>query len=567
MQLPARFGKYELQEFLGGGMSHVYRALDTVIGRQVAVKILTDEACREPEAQKRFLHEARVAGTIQHDHVVTIHDYGEEQGRPYIVMEFLRGWDLKESMRRGQTGDFLNRLRIATECATAMEFVHGRGIIHRDIKPENIFLELSGRAKIMDFGISKAVGFSLTKAGNTMGTPYYMSPEQVTGAEVTALVDIYSFGAVLYELFTGERLVAGETMERLFYVILHESPNPAMLAAAGVPRSLSELIIRCTAKTPDARIQSFGEIRHRLNGIMDDARGAAAPVAAPASTMQYPPLPPPPRRAGPEAEPKRLALWPIVAVGVGVLVLSGIAMWMLLGQKNSPPPPPRVVELPALIDAKGGKMALIPAGSFLFGSSRTPVKLPAFYLDVTEVSNREYGEFAAAAHRGLPKEFRPDAADLPVGNVTFADAEAFCAWAGKRLPNEREWEKGARGVDGRNYPWGNDEVAAFAVAGGKPLAPVGSLEAGASPFKLLHMTGNVMEWIDHPHTPSTAAVKHFAEITNPPATASEAWHYVKGGSYDLKLAEGVTYEWGSVPARFTSPAIGFRCAQDPPSAK
>src|SRR6188768_4174812 len=158
MQLPVRFSKYELQEFLGGGMSHVFRSLDTVIGRQVAVKILTDDACRDAEAKERFLHEARMSGTIQHDHIVTIHDYGEEMGRPYIVMEFLRGKDLRDAMRKGETGDLLNRLRIAAECAAAMEFVHERGIIHRDIKPENIFLEQSGRSKIMDFGISKAAG-------------------------------------------------------------------------------------------------------------------------------------------------------------------------------------------------------------------------------------------------------------------------------------------------------------------------------------------------------------------------------------------------------------------------
>jgi serine/threonine-protein kinase len=556
MQLPARFGKYELQEFLGGGMSHVYRALDTVIGRQVAVKILTDEACRDTEAKERFLHEARMSGTIQHDHIVTIHDYGEEMGRPYIVMEFLRGNDLRDSMRKEKTGDLLNRLRISAECASAMEFVHERGIIHRDLKPENIFLEQSGRSKIMDFGISKAVGFSLTKAGNTMGTPFYMSPEQVMGVNITPLVDIYSYGIVLYELFTGERLVTGDSMERLFYVILHENPDTTKLAAAGLPQKLSDLIIRCTAKKPEERVQSFGAIRKILLGVIAEIRDGAkpAPAAAPAPVKR-------PKQA------QRLKMGPIIAVGVVSLIVGSVGLWLLLAKNGPDPTPPPKAGPPATLTAKGGNMSLVPAGEFLFGSARSPVKLPAVYLDVTEVSGKAYQEFAAATNRRLPDGFAADSPDLPVVNVNYSDARDFCAWAGKRLPTEREWEKGARGADGRNYPWGNNEAPAYANAASKALVPVNSFEAGASPYKLLHMTGNVWEWIDHPHTPSGQAIQSFGKMLKPPPTAGEPWHYIKGGAYDRTLLEGVTYEWSSVPGRLSSPSIGFRCAQDPPESK
>jgi serine/threonine protein kinase len=543
MQLPAQFGKYELQQFLGGGMSHVYQALDTVIGRQVAVKILTDEACRDADAKQRFLHEARMSGTIQHDHIVTIHDYGEQDGRPYIVMEFLRGADLRDTLRHGQAGDLLNRLRIAAECAAALAFVHDRAIIHRDIKPENIFIEHSGRSKIMDFGISKTAGFSLTKAGNAMGTPFYMSPEQVLGANITPLVDVYSFGIVLYELFTGERLVTGDSMERLFYVILNENPDPAKLAAAGAPASLTDLILRCTAKKPEDRLQSFGAIRHILNSIIAEVRDGAPAPARPA----------PPK-------PSTIQIGPIIAVGVAAILIGTLGLWFLTRKSAPPANPPGPV---ASLTAKGGEMALIPAGEFLFGSARSPVKLPAFYLDVTEVSNNAYREFATAAGRTLPDGFAADAPDLPISNVTYADAKAFCAWAGKRLPDEREWEKGARGADGRNYPWGNTETPANANVAAKAPVPVHSFEAGASPYKLLHMTGNVWEWVDHPHTPSTQAIESFSRILSPPPTASEPWHYIKGGAFDRVLAEGVAYEWSSVPGRLANPSIGFRCALDP----
>ncbi len=181
---------------------------------------------------------------------------------------------------------------------------------------------------------------------------------------------------------------------------------------------------------------------------------------------------------------------------------------------------------------------------------------------MTEVANSAHREFAIATSRALPDGFAPEAPNLPVVNVSFNDAKTFCLWAGKRLPEEREWEKGARGVDGRNYPWGNKESPALANVAGKAPAPVHRFEAGASPYQLLHMTGNVWEWVDHPHTPSSQAIVSFSKMLKPPPNASEPWHYIKGGAFDRTLPEGVAYEWSSIPGRFTSNAIGFRCASD-----
>src|SRR5262249_53695540 len=151
LQLPSNIGKYELLEFLGGGMSHVYRGRDTVIGRAVVVKILTDNSAADPEAKARFLQEARLAGNIQHENIVSVFDYGEHEGRPYIVMEFLKGEDLRNAIRGGHIGGLEDRLRIAQDIASALQYVHEQGVVHRDIKPENIHIDPSGRVKLMDF--------------------------------------------------------------------------------------------------------------------------------------------------------------------------------------------------------------------------------------------------------------------------------------------------------------------------------------------------------------------------------------------------------------------------------
>src|SRR5437868_4008319 len=223
MNLPSRIGKYELHEFLGGGMSSVYRGHDSMIDRPVVVKILTETASADPEAKARFLQEARLAGNIQHENIVSVFDYGEHDGHPFIVMEYLKGEDLRNALTGGRLGSLNDRLKIALDIAGALDYVHGRAIVHRDIKPENIHIDPNGRVKLMDFGIAKTADLALTKTGMTMGTPYYMSPEQISGNPTSHLVDIYAYGLLLYELLTGVRGVRGETMEQVFFQILNQT--------------------------------------------------------------------------------------------------------------------------------------------------------------------------------------------------------------------------------------------------------------------------------------------------------------------------------------------------------
>ncbi len=250
-------------------MSHVYRARDTVIGRTVALKILTEAGCEDNEVKERFLAEARMAGNISHDNVLSIYDFGEdEQHHPFMVMEYLKGEDLRHAIKGGRTGGLRDKLKIAVQIARALGYIHTQKIIHRDIKPENVNVSPTGVVKLMDFGIAKTEGLQMTRAGYVLGTPYYMSPEQVTGANVTEQVDVYSFGILLFELMTGVKPISGDTVERIFYSILNEPLNLEPMVQAGAPQSVCDMVAICTRKSPAERPQGFASVITELERIL-----------------------------------------------------------------------------------------------------------------------------------------------------------------------------------------------------------------------------------------------------------------------------------------------------------
>ena len=543
-------GKYELLEFLGGGMSHVYRARDTVIERLVVVKILTDEASADPESKARFLHEAKIAGGIQHDNIVSVFDYGDHGGRPYIVMEYLEGEDLRGAIREGHIGSLADRLRIAGSIAAALEYVHGRGIIHRDIKPENIHIDKNGKVKLMDFGIAKTANLSLTRTGMAMGTPYYMAPEQVAGRATTPLIDIYAFGMLFYELLTGVRGIQGDTMEQLFYQIMNQPLDPAALENAGVPPSIRDLILRCTAKAAEQRPQSLREVievlrRATLSGsvasgvtdrtlVTTPAASAAPSAQLPAASIVQPTAP----RQKPFAG--RPVVWSLVAVIGVIAIAAAIFLWAH-----------RVEAIPGMI--------YYPGGAFPFGPDKKPVNLGPFYIDETEVSNADFAEFCRVTRCPPPA----GAPDLPVVRVTIAQARAYAQWKGRRLPTAQEWERAARGVDAMRYPWGNEEDSKRANLLDNPTLVNHALMPVRSFAKLpeYQMAGNAWEMIDTPVTPSDAAVAMFSALVTPAPTREERWIQIRGGSYNTPLPAAVTYEYSPIPERFSGPDIGFRCAK------
>jgi eukaryotic-like serine/threonine-protein kinase len=594
MQLPARIGKYELEEYLGGGMSHVYRARDTLIGRTVALKILTDKGREDADVKARFLAEARTAGNISHENILGIYDFGEDEDHhPFMVMEFLRGEDLRSAIRKQHTGDMRNRMRIALEIGRALEYIHGQKIVHRDLKPENVHISLNGQVKLMDFGISKTEGLHLTRTGYMVGTPYYMAPEQVTGGSLTAQADVYSFGVLLYELITGMHAISGDTMERIFYAVLNEAIPAEPMRRAGAPAGLCRLVIACTAKSPTERPQGFETICRDLEqlmaapdeGVVDpDAETlvmperqphalggfATAPSAMDAPTEALPQSARPQvaaeAPAPPTPAPKKPAwLWPAVAAGIAVAV--GLFL-MLRPHAPAASPPTAAAGSPAAelnprITTPTGAMVLVPAGPFLFGEKKEQAELPAFYIDRTEVTNEAYGQFLSATHRPPPLNFPIDKHRYPVVNVTIEDAKAFAGWAGKRLPKALEWEKAARGSDGRLYPWGDAAEKARANVGTGELQPADDFVGGASPSGALQMIGNVWEFVEETAKPSAGALRYFQDKLKPAPTAAETWYQIRGEAFNYeKLDEGAIWDSGMVPARWSEANLGFRCVRD-----
>ncbi len=262
---------YRILDALGsGGMGQVFRAEDTRLGRQVAVKFLSQQLASDPASLERFQREARAASSLNHPGICTIYDVGEHQGQPFLVMELLEGQTLRERIGgRALPVDLL--LEFGAQIADALEAAHSRGILHRDIKTANIFITARGQAKILDFGLAKqtapsriaeAIGASgastqpttdnllLTSPGSALGTVAYMSPEQARGETLDARTDLFSLGAVLYEMATGQSAFSGGTSAIIFDAILNRNPVAPSILNAGVPPKLEEIIGKAARKRP-----------------------------------------------------------------------------------------------------------------------------------------------------------------------------------------------------------------------------------------------------------------------------------------------------------------------------
>ncbi|MBZ5662262.1 MAG: protein kinase [Acidobacteriia bacterium] len=290
MDTPQKIGRYEIVEELGrGAMGTVYRAKDPAMDRVVALKTIISVALESQqgnEFRERFYREARAAGGLAHPGIVPVFDVGEHEGVPYLVMEFISGRTLADSVNKGERLSIDRVCEMGQKIAEALGYAHQHGVVHRDIKPANILLtsrEAHGieRPKITDFGVAKMAEGQTTRTGQMVGTPAFMPPEQFTGAPIDGRADIFSLGVVLYWLATGEQPFPGDSLTAVSYKVVHTEPVPPSKLNPAVPAGLENIIMKCLAKNPEKRYQTGEELARDLGQLRTGNKTAAVRIAAP----------------------------------------------------------------------------------------------------------------------------------------------------------------------------------------------------------------------------------------------------------------------------------------------
>jgi formylglycine-generating enzyme required for sulfatase activity len=583
-------GRYHLVEQLGeGGMATVYRAVDTRLERAVAVKVIRTDYGSDPSFLKRFERETKVLAQLNHPHIVHVLDAGDEAGVPYVVMDFVSGGTLRQRMRGPLPP--AEAARLLAPIARALEYAHARGLVHRDVKPANVLLSADGQPQLSDFGIAKLLDPSNNQTGLTMtgvgiGTPDYMAPEQGLG-QATPQSDIYSLGVIFYELVTGRRPYEAETPVAVMLKHLNDPlPRPRSLNP-DLPEEVEAVILRALARQTEHRYATMADFAQALERLSSQpvadaaggrriggpvwavglgvlALGACALIIgagllasrglgawpAPTPTILATPQPevPTSQPAGDSvtADPTAIPLAASTAT-------APMAMATAAATVGGPTPvPDRSAGLP-VSDRDGMVQVPVPAGRFVLGSRNEVVELDAFWIDQTEVTNAMYARCVAAGICAAPASVEsntrrfyfqnPDYDDYPVVFVSYEDAQTYCTWVGRRLPTGSEWEKAARGAEGRLYPWGDgapDVTRANFNRMVDDTMPVGSYPLGAGPYGALDMAGNVSEWTDE--------------------VMDGVYRVARGGSY-LTDASGLgsVLRYGLTPSRRFND-YGFRCA-------
>ena len=520
----ARVGAhYRIGSVLGeGGMGVVYKAFDEVLERPVAIKALHNNLLGDPGIRRRFQREVDLMRSWIHRNVVQVYDFVETPDLLAFVMELVDGPTLQQHLAEwGGQMPFETLKPLFLDILDAVGEAHEQGIVHRDLKPDNILLA-SGFArlhpKIVDFGVAKVIeGTRYTVTGALLGTCKYMSPEQITEpGTVDHRADIYALGIVLFQMIAGRVPFDQEDQWGTMMAQVRRSPPRLSEFREGVPDRLEALVMDALAKEPDGRPQSCSEFASLLQEALTDTARTAP------RTNRQEPMP------------------------------------------------------PSLNEAEGGVLLLVPAGPYKMGPDRRNVFLDAFYMDKYPVTNAQFARFLevtgyrptdAEAQRFLahwrhgvcPANLR----DHPVVFVSRPDALAYCKWAGKRLPSEAEWEKAARGIDGRRYPWGKARPDSTHANFGRRHHGTTAVTAhpqSASPFGIEDLAGNVWEWCHDVYDESFYARGPAHNPKNAVRT-KDSTYVLRGGSWFFDDKSLRTYERTARPPLYRASYVGFRCVR------
>src|SRR5579862_2261837 len=322
-----RLGPYEIHSSIGaGGMGEVYRAGDSRLGRDVAIKILPTSFSADPDRLRRFAQECRATAALNHPNILSIFDIGEDRGAPYVVSELLEGETLRDRLREGAIPS-RKAIDYARQIASGLAAAHDKGITHRDLKPENLFITNDGRVKILDFGLAKLTHPEAdssgdaptlqiaTDAGTVMGTVGYMAPEQVRGKPADARSDIFAFGAILYEMLSGKRAFHGDSAADTMSAILKEDPPDLTETNRNVSPALERIVRHCLEKNPAERFQSARDVAFNLDALSDISTPSRGGV-----------------RVIPEE--KSASRWVVPLVGAVLLVASWVAVYAIAHRKS-----------------------------------------------------------------------------------------------------------------------------------------------------------------------------------------------------------------------------------------